>query len=237
MRLLAALCVLAATRAEETSQKSRLLVVNGLEGDAEIDVYFAGSRGGGLWSAGPPPSIKPGTMVCVASAVKAGFEFEVHVGEVDDEFVVTLSSNNARQGETYTQQNGLIRWRHTRTEDATIYLTGDEDAHAVWRDDLDEISQLAWKDGVGALFEDADRFLVRGDRINARRAFATARKSLGLAVATDGAAPLVWPLAVLAGVAPANESHIPSIEDVQPLSEEGTRYVDTIRNRALHHGC
>ena len=65
--------------------------------------------GEGLWSAGPPPSVKPGTMVCVASAVKAGFEFEVHVGEVDDEFVVTLSQNNARQGETYTQQNGLIR--------------------------------------------------------------------------------------------------------------------------------
>ncbi len=236
MRLLAALCVLAAARAEETSQKSRLLVVNGLDNDAQIDVYFAGSRGEGLWSAGPPPSVKPGTMVCVASSVQAGFEFEVHVGEIDDEFVVTLSSNNARQGETYGQTDGLIRWRHTRNEDATIYLTNDGDAHAVWRDDLDEISQLAWKDGVGALFEDADRFLVRGDRKNARRAFATARRSLGLAVATDGAAPLVWPLAVLAGVAPANDSHIPSIEDVQPLSE-GSQYVDTIRRRALHHGC
>jgi len=235
-RLLAALCALAAARAEETNQKSRLLVVNGLDSDAPIDVYFAGSRGEGLWSAGPPPSVKPGTMVCVAASLKAGFEFEVHVGEVEDEFVVTLS-NNARQGETYTQTDGLIRWRHTRTEDATIYLTGDADAHAVWRDDLDEVSQLAWKDGVGALFEDADRFLVRGDRINARRAFATARRSLGLAVATDGAAPLVWPLAVLAGVAPANNTHIPSIEDVQPLSEDGMKYVDTVRNRALHHGC
>ena len=75
MRLLAALCVLAAARAEETSQKSRLLVVNGLDDDAQIDVYFAGSRGEGLWSAGPPPSVKPGTMVCIASAVKSGFEF------------------------------------------------------------------------------------------------------------------------------------------------------------------
>ena len=233
MRLLAALCVLAAARAEETSQKSRLLVVNGLEGDAEIDVYFAGSRGGGLWSV---DGIKPGTMVCVASSVKAGFEFEVHVGEVDDEFVVTLS-NNARQGETYGQIEGLIQWRHSHEGDATIYLTGEEDAHAVWRDDLDEVSQLAWKDGVGALFEDADRFLVRNDRKNAMRAFATARRSLGLAVATDGAAPLVWPLAVLAGVAPANNTHVPSIEDAQPLEQDGMKYVDTIRNRALHHGC
>ena len=30
------------------SQKSRLLVVNGLDNDAQIDVYFAGSRGEGL---------------------------------------------------------------------------------------------------------------------------------------------------------------------------------------------
>ena len=81
-------------------------------------------------------------MVCVASSVKAGFEFEVHVGEVDDEFVVTLSQNNARQGETYGQIDGLIRWRHSHEGDATIYLTGDEDAHAVWRDDLDEISAI-----------------------------------------------------------------------------------------------
>ena len=73
--LLSALCLLAAATAATaedhpgttSSQKSRLLVVNGLEGDLEIDVYFAGSRGGGLWSAGPPPSVKPGTMVCVAS--------------------------------------------------------------------------------------------------------------------------------------------------------------------------
>ena len=137
--LLSALCLLAAATAAAaedlpettSSQKSRLLVVNGLDNDAQIDVYFAGSRGEGLWSAGPPPSVKPGTMVCVASAVKSGFEFEVHVGEIDDEFVVTLSNNSARQGETYGQIDGLIRWRHTREGDATIYLTGDKDAHSV----------------------------------------------------------------------------------------------------------
>ena len=42
----------------EENQKSRLLVVNGLDNDAQIDVYFAGSRGEGLWSAGPPPILK-----------------------------------------------------------------------------------------------------------------------------------------------------------------------------------
>ena len=134
--LLSALCLLAAATAAAaedlpettSSQKSRLLVVNGLDDDAVIDVYFAGSRGGGLWSV---DGIKPGTMVCVASSVKAGFEFEVHVGEIDDEFVVTLSQNNAKQGETYGQIDGLIRWRHSHEGDATIYLTGEEDAHAV----------------------------------------------------------------------------------------------------------
>ena len=94
MRLLAALCVvLARRRRTRHFHKSRLLVVNGLDNDAQIDVYFAEREARASGAPGRRQT-KPGTMVCVASAVKAGFEFEVHVGEIDDEFVVTLSQNS-----------------------------------------------------------------------------------------------------------------------------------------------
>lgn len=224
-------------RRRRAERKSRLTVVNGLEGDAAVDVFFAGREGTGLWSAGPPAALKEGTMICVAAGLQSGFEFEVVVGSVDDAFHVVKHDAAVERGATYAQAGALIKWQHIREGDATIYLTGDGDAHPVWAEDADEVASLAWKDGVGALFEDADRFLLAGDDGGASRAFATARTSLNLAVATDGAAPLVYPLAVLAGVAPVNATHLPRVERVVPLDGDAARpYVDRVTRRAAT-GC
>ena len=53
------------------------------------------------------------------------------------------------------------------------------------------------------------------------RAFATARRSLGLAVATDGAAPLVWPLGCVRGRSHQQITHIVRPSRTSGPLEEG----------------
>ena len=104
----------------------------------------------------------------------------------------------------------------------------------------DEETPQAWKDGLGALYEDADRFLLKGDEAGARRAFGRAKASLlAAALAGDAAAGTALSLATLAGVAPSNATAPTRLEVSAPLRDDSAaaaRAIADVRRRA-QQGC
>ncbi|KAK7236816.1 hypothetical protein SO694_000920132 [Aureococcus anophagefferens] len=104
----------------------RLLVINALEDGASVDIFYAGARGRGVWTAdGDAPALRAGAMVCVAADVRSGFEFDVDVGAVGDEFVFVRAArggSGAARGAVAAAPARAARWAHARDDAATVFL-------------------------------------------------------------------------------------------------------------------
>jgi len=236
----------------------RLLVINALEDGASVDIFYAGARGRGVWTAdGDAPALRAGAMVCVAADVRSGFEFDVDVGAVGDEFVFArrAGGSGAERGAVAAAPARAARWAHARDDAATVFLLPERPAGAAadaeltvavgsWDADADDFAAHAWRDGVGSLFEDADAALADGDEAGAAASFARARIALSCAALLgDTAAGTLLSLGTLAGVVPASPAYgrcaNASLERAAPLDAAdpvAAAHAAAVRRHALR-GC
>ncbi|KAH8069787.1 hypothetical protein JL721_5678 [Aureococcus anophagefferens] len=234
----------------------RLLVINALEDGASVDIFYAGARGRGVWTAdGDAPALRAGAMVCVAADVRSGFEFGVGVGAVGDEFVfVRAPAAPARRAAPSRPRRRARRAGPTRATTrrrcsccgAARGAAAGELTFAVgsWDADADDFAAHAWRDGVGSLFEDADAALADGDEAGAAASFARARIALSCAALLgDTAAGTLLSLGTLAGVVPASPAYgrcaNASLERAAPLDAADPVFLAhaaAVRRHALR-GC
>ncbi|KAH8072896.1 hypothetical protein JL720_10983 [Aureococcus anophagefferens] len=168
----------------------RLLVINALEDGASVDIFYAGARGRGVWTAdGDAPALRAGAMFV---------------------FVRRGGGSGAERGAVAAAPARAARWAHARDDAATVFLLrsargrrgGRELTVAVgsWDADADDFAAHAWRDGVGSLFEDADAALADGDEAAAAANFSRAIALSRAALLGDTAAGTLLSLGTLAGV-------------------------------------
>lgn len=209
-----ALALVAAVAGGERDERV-LTILNALEDGASVDVFYLGLRGRGVWVArsGGAPALDEGSMLCVATDLRAGFEVSTAVGQVGDAYYFRRAVGEGRgeRGDSARRpaSANASAWYHVEEGDATVFLlpegAGSLSVVGVHADGAEAFARLAWSDGVGSLFEDADASLAAGDVAGAGDAFSRARSTLAAAsLLGDTAAGTLASLAVLAGVLPAS---------------------------------
>lgn len=219
-----------------SAEEVTIIFMNAVEDGGAINIYYAGVEGRGVVVAdGATTRFARNAMVCVGSVIRAGFEVEVGVGSLHDQYVV--SRTPCEVGHEYPRMAGAT-WAHERWLGATVAVLGEEPegfflsadldyaraagkaetygvrspllAIGAYLDEEEDVARLAWQDGLGYLYREP----ASTERERAEN-FAGARRSLNLAAALgDETAGTVASLATLAGVLPPSPGFLAQTSSV-----------------------